>query len=62
MKRPMIVRVTKDDFELDDGRIYQHPEPLDYEPSLEKFQKIYDEWFNRFVKIGLVMEDANGRK
>jgi hypothetical protein len=39
-----IVRVTTTDFELEDGRIYQHPVPLEKAPSLKQFQAIYDRW------------------
>lgn len=39
-----IVRVDENEFEMDDGTIYQHPEPLDEVPSLEEFQTIYDNW------------------
>jgi hypothetical protein len=41
-KKPMIIRVTKTEFELDDGRIFQHPVELDDVPTIEEFQKIYD--------------------
>jgi len=41
-KRPMVVRVTKDEFELDDGRIFPHVIELDDIPTIEEFQKIYD--------------------
>jgi hypothetical protein len=41
-KKPMVVRVTKTEFELDDGRIFPHPVELDEVPSVEEFQKIYD--------------------
>lgn len=39
-----VVKVTKKYFELEDGRIFEHPEPLDKVPSLEEFQKMYDKW------------------
>ena len=39
-----IVRVTTTDFELEDGRTYQHPVPLEKAPSLKQFQAIYDRW------------------
>ena len=35
-----IVRVTTTDFELEDGRTYQHPVPLEKAPSLKQFQAI----------------------
>ena len=38
----MVVRVTKTEFELDDGRIFPHPVELDDVPTVEEFQKIYD--------------------
>lgn len=38
----MIIRVTKTEFELDDGRIFQHPVELNDVPTIEEFQKIYD--------------------
>jgi hypothetical protein len=41
-KRPMVIRVTKTEFELDDGRIFPHPVELDEVPTVEEFQKIYD--------------------
>jgi hypothetical protein len=41
-KKPMVVRVTKTEFELDDGRIFPHPVELDDVPTVEEFQRIYD--------------------
>lgn len=38
----MVVRVTKTEFELDDGRVFPHPVELDEVPSVKEFQKIYD--------------------
>ncbi len=46
----MVIRVTKTEFELDDGRIYQHPFELDEVPTIEEFQRIYDHWRNLFEK------------
>ena len=43
-ERAMVVKVDKDGFELSDGRVFEHPEPLDDVPSVEEFQKIYDSW------------------
>lgn len=37
----MVVRVTKTEFELDYGRIFQHPVELDDVPTIEEFQKIF---------------------
>ena len=39
-----VVRVTKTEFELEDGRVYDHPVELDSVPTLEDFQSVYDEW------------------
>lgn len=41
-----VVRVTKTEFELEDGQVFQHPVQLDTVPSIKDFQIIYDEWFN----------------
>ena len=41
-----IVRVDENEFETDDGTIYQHLEPLEEVPSIEEFQEIYDNWEN----------------
>lgn len=54
-KKPMVVRVTKTEFELDDGRIFPHPVELDEVPSVEEFQKIYDK-SRKLVKD--MMEDT----
>lgn len=37
-----VVRVTAREFELADGRVYQHPVELDRVPSTDEFQRIYD--------------------
>ena len=41
-KKHMVVRVTKEEFELDDGRIYPHMVELEEAPTVEEFQKTYD--------------------
>ena len=43
-----VVRVTTTEFELSDGRVYEHPIPLEYEevPLPEAFQEFYDYWLN----------------
>jgi len=43
-KKPMVVRITKEEFELDDGRIFPHMLELDEVPSIEEFQETYDHW------------------
>lgn len=54
-KKPMVVRVTRTEFELDDGRVFPHPVELDEVPSVEEFQKIYDK-SRKLVKN--MMEDT----
>lgn len=44
LKEPKIVRVSSTEFELDDGRIFPHIEELEKVPSIEEFQKLYDQW------------------
>jgi hypothetical protein len=44
----MIVKITKTEFETDDGNIHPIPFELDEIPSIEEFQKIYDQWFRLF--------------
>lgn len=46
-----VVRVTKTEFELEDGRVYDHPVELDSVPSLEDFQSVYDEWARKFQEM-----------
>jgi hypothetical protein len=41
--KPMkIVRVDKNEFETDDGQVFEHPIPLEEVPTLEEFQKIHN--------------------
>jgi hypothetical protein len=46
-----VIRVTKTEFELEDGRVYEHPVELNEVPSLEDFQAIYDEWVEKFQEM-----------
>lgn len=41
---PVVVRVTETEFELSDGRVFEHPEPLDAAPSVEEFNETYQHW------------------
>ena len=50
----MIVRITKTEFEMENGVIYQIPFELDENVTIEEFQKIYDEWFRLFQQKGLM--------
>ena len=50
--QPMkVVRVTKTEFELEDGRVYDHPVELEAAPSLEDFQAVYDGWMKKFQEM-----------
>ncbi len=49
------MKVTKSEFETDDGVIYPIPFELDIVPSVEDFQKIYDEWFRLFQTKELIV-------
>jgi len=51
VKSMKVVRVTKTEFELEDGRVYDHPVELEDIPSLEDFQGMYDEWVNKFQEM-----------
>lgn len=37
-----IIRLTKDEFELSDGRVFPILPPLDQDMTVEEFQKHYD--------------------
>lgn len=50
-KSMKVVRVTKTEFELEDGRVYDHPVELDDSPPLEDFQEVYDEWVKKFQEM-----------
>lgn len=51
MKRKKVIGVTKTEFELEDGTIYQHPTELDVVPTPEEFQTYYDYWFKFFEEM-----------
>jgi predicted acetyltransferase len=53
-----VVRMTKTEFELEDGRVYDHPVELEDVPSLEDFQEVYDEWVRKFQDM-FVRDDVN---
>ena len=48
IKSLKVIRVTGTEFELEDGRIYEHFTELVEIPSVEEFQKIYDDWVVKF--------------
>ena len=45
---PKVIRVTTDEFELDNGQIFPHAIELneDEVPTVEEFQETYDHWRN----------------
>ena len=51
VKKMKVVRVDKYEFELENGQIFEHIEPLDEVPALEEFQKVYDECCDNMNKI-----------
>lgn len=50
----MITRLTKTEFETSDGIVHDIPFELDVVPSIEDFQKIYDEWYRLFQQKGFI--------
>jgi len=46
-----VIRVTKIEFELEDGRVIPHLEELDVAPSIEEFQRFLDESKNAVKKF-----------
>lgn len=40
-RKPMVVRVTKEEFELDDGRIFPHVIELDEVPTIEERKRMF---------------------
>jgi hypothetical protein len=58
-KPKMIVRLTKTEYEMDDGTIYPIPFEIDKLPTIEEFQTIYDEWFGLFKQKKLIVNEDN---
>ena len=44
-----VVRVPKEDYELDDGTIIPHVSKWDEVPTIEEFQARLDEWYDKIV-------------
>ena len=59
-ERVMVVRVSKTEFELSDGRVY--PMMFDFAddevPTVEEFQKQYDQWRSLFSELKLTETDG----
>jgi len=53
-KPKMIVKITKTEFETEDGVIHPIPFELEEIPSIEEFQEIYDQWFRLFQQKELL--------
>lgn len=51
VEKMKVVRVDKYEFELENGQVFEHIEPLDEVPTLEEFQKVYDECYDNMNKI-----------
>ena len=60
MTSKKIVRISKTEFETDDGVIHPIPFELDEVPCVEGFQKGYDEWFLNFHKNNFFNGGENG--
>lgn len=58
-ERVMVVRVSKTEFELSDGRVY--PMMFDFAddevPTVEEFQQQYDQWRSLFSDLKLTETD-----
>lgn len=54
-----IIRVTQEEFELEDGTIYPHAVPLEYTPTVEEFQEVYDHMQDLFEKEKLLNETTS---
>lgn len=50
-KQMKVVRVTNEEFELEDGTVLPILFELEYTPTIEEFQKIYDESINQLESI-----------
>ena len=44
MSKNYVTKLEKNSFTLDDGRIFDFPFEIDELPSLEDFNKLYEEW------------------
>jgi len=51
VKKMKVIRVSKGEFELEDGRVYEHPIPLTTVPSLQEFQETYDNCSKKLQEI-----------
>jgi hypothetical protein len=49
-----VVRVDREEFELEDGRVIPHVVELDVVPSIEEFQEILNE---QYGKLGINIDE-----
>lgn len=49
MEHMRVVRVTKEEYELDDGTIIPHVSKLDEVPTIEEFQSYLNDWYDKIV-------------
>ena len=54
MKLMKVVRVDKEEFELEDGRVIPHITELDKVPTVEEFQEILNQ---QYEKLGIEIDD-----
>ena len=59
-KKLKVVRVSKTEFELDNGDVYPIPFDLGYEPSLREFQKFVDN--SRELILEFIKKSQEGKK
>ena len=59
MKRMKVVRVTKDEVEFDDGSIQPMMFELDYVPTVEQMQSLWDK---AAESLGVEVEDGENGK
>ena len=55
-KQFKVVRVSKTEFELDNGDIYPIPFEYDYEPTIEEFQMFLDQ--SKEIILGLLTKNG----
>ena len=56
----MITRLTRTEYEMDDGTVYPIPFEMDKLPTIEEFQAIYDEWLGLFQQKKLIVNEDDG--
>ncbi len=45
-----VIRVDKNEYELENGEVFQFPEPLEIVLPIGEFQKIYEKWHSILSK------------